>query len=378
MSKILMYSTGQLFLDKQTGGIKRFVELTKYLQEKYDADLCCQDTDATLKEYGLKGRYTFCQSESTGFSILPPEACRVWENRKLIKQIKEARYDRVISFDVPPTIGLCLLGVKNIVLMVRKDLIGYEKTVNASQNSIKKFFKLAYLWLAEDITLRKCKYIVVQCEYDKNQLLDRHKFLSSKVENKFKVQINNVNPSWVVSKSSDIREACNKSKDFTVGFIGNFSDRRKGHDLLLEAAAQLIKKGHLLRFEIIGDGKELEKFRSKYQNERITFHGRLNNPMKVIKDCDLTVVPSRADSCPNTVMESLYNEVPVIGAKIGGIPEILLDREALFEIEVQSLVSRIEEYYIDASKLKRLAENQVRRKKELEFNWAEKITDLII
>lgn len=373
--KILMYSSGRLFTGHQTGGTKRFVELATYLQRHHAAELCCQDDDGTLAANGLHAKYHFRDSADGKPRFLPPEARRLLKNRTLLKQIGREGYDAVVSFDVPPAIGLCLAGVKNLVLMIRKDLIGYE-TVSAAMNWKGKL-KLAYLWLCEDICLKKAKYIVTQCEYDKDQLISRHKRLVKRLEKKFRIQINNVNPSWIQQKSARTVAEERSDHRFRVCFVGNFNDARKGHDLLLAAAKRLHQEDCDIKFEIIGAGEDLERFRSQYESDSIVFHGRLDNPMAVLKSCDLMVVPSLADSCPNTVMESLYNGIAVIGSRAGGIPEILLDETALFDLDAEALALRINELYKNADALTRLRLSQQKRKTELEFDWAEKIAQLI-
>ena len=103
----------------------------------------------------------------------------------------------------------------------------------------------------------------------------------------------------------------------------------------------------------------------------------MDNPLTVMKSCDLLTVPSLADSCPNTVMEALYLGIPVIGSRAGGIPEILLDEEALFLTDWKQLAEKIESCYRDKAFLNRLRDKQAERKEELSFDWAERIYDLI-
>ena len=80
----------------------------------------------------------------------------------------------------------------------------------------------------------------------------------------------------------------------------------------------------------------------------INFMGRLENPIKIIKECDLIVVPSVSWLMSQyNVMEALYNETPVIGARTGGIPEILDDKDALFEPNVASLQKKIEHMLVE-------------------------------
>ena len=103
----------------------------------------------------------------------------------------------------------------------------------------------------------------------------------------------------------------------------------------------------------------------------------MDNPLSVLKSSDLLVVPSLADSCPNTVMEALYTGIPVIGSRAGGIPEILKDEEALFDTQSSSIVERIERLQADRTAYEHLRERQRKRAEELEFDWPERIMQLI-
>ena len=164
---------------------------------------------------------------------------------------------------------------------------------------------------------------------------------------------------------------------FRVCFVGGFDDLRKGQELFLKAAEQLTQKYPDVEFLPVGGGKRLQDWQERYQTEHIRFLGRMDNPLLVMKRCDLLVVPSLADSCPNTVMEALYLGIPVIGSKAGGIPEILLDEQALFPPDWEQLAKKIEDCYRDRSFLEQLSEKQAKRKEELSFDWAERIIELI-
>ncbi|MFA5450391.1 MAG: glycosyltransferase family 4 protein [Dehalococcoidales bacterium] len=135
----------------------------------------------------------------------------------------------------------------------------------------------------------------------------------------------------------------------------------------------MIDDGLRINAVLVGDGKLLEVYKAECKDyQSISFLGRLDNPLPVMRACDLIVVPSMADSCPNTVMEALYNETPVIGTKSGGIPEILNDEMALFENNANSLAEKIVELSHKGNLLK-LKEKQKTRKAELTFEWSEKI-----
>lgn len=376
MNRILLYSSGIIAEKKPTGGELRFLELAGYLDGKEGAELCCADEERALEPYGLRAELHMKKPERAP-RFLPEEARILLDNRPVLKRIAKRDYDAVIAFDVPPAIGLSLYGVRNLVLMIRKDMIGYER-VKSSGNGWKKQLRILYQWACEGICIRKAKQVICQCAYDRDVILNRHPLIKAQMQPKFRIQINNCNPSWIVRRAELTTGEMSKENDrFRVCFVGGFDDLRKGQELFLKAAEQLTQKYPNMEFLLVGGGKSLKNWQERFQSEQIRFLGRMDNPLRVMGSCDLLAVPSLADSCPNTVMEALYLGIPVIGSRAGGIPEILLDEEALFSPEWEQLAKKIEDCYRDREFLKQLSEKQTKRKKELSFDWAERIVELI-
>lgn len=103
-------------------------------------------------------------------------------------------------------------------------------------------------------------------------------------------------------------------------YVGRLSPE-KGVDTLLEAAKDL---PHPLY--IIGGGSELEKFKTKYPHENIRFLGQKppEEVLRIVRQARLTVIPSIwYENNPFSVIESLCVGTPVLGARIGGIPELI-------------------------------------------------------
>lgn len=375
MSSGLIYTSGYLFEGKQTGGIKRLCVLAQYSQKFKNYDVCCADSDETLSNNNITSKYKIKQEKIT--SVLPPEANRLIVNRKIISSIRNRKYDNVIVFDVPAAIGLFLFGVKNVCLMIRKDMIGYE--IVSNKISFHLIIKIVYQWICESICILNSKSIICQCYYDRDVLIRRHRICAHSIKKKTKIQINNVDPEWIVRKSNlQLKnEDLINTGFFNVCFIGDFDDDRKGHNQLLIAAKELCSQNENICFHIIGGGKKLDFYRSRSINERIIFYGKVDNPIKILKQCDLVIVPSLADSCPNTVLEALYNEIPVIGSNRGGIPEILKHKEMLFNPNHDEITQIISSIRNDRTKLRRIKEYVALRKEELSFNWAEKIVEIV-
>ena len=376
MNRILLYSSGIIAEKKPTGGELRFLELAGFLTGKEDAELCCADEEAALQPYGLLADLHMKKPERAP-CFLPEEARILLDNRDTLKQIAKRGYEKVIVFDVPPAIGLSLYGVRNLVLMIRKDMIGYEQVKSAGRGW-KKQLRILYQWCSESICLHKAGQVVCQCAYDRDVIMKRHPLIKARLMPKFRIQINNCNPSWIEKRADEAAGADKKENSrFHVCFVGGFDDLRKGQELFLKAAGHLTQKYPDIEFILVGGGKTLEVWQERFPSERIRFLGRMENPLTVMKSCDLLTVPSLADSCPNTVMEALYLGIPVIGSRAGGIPEILLDEEALFPTDWKQLSKKIESCYRDKAFLNRLRDKQAERKEELSFDWAERIYDLI-
>lgn len=369
MKKIVLYSSSQLKKTAKTGGIKRFLELVNQMGNYCHLTLVSGDDEYPVPK-GVK-HISMYQNK-----VYHKESKYALHNRKYLKKIKHDGYDALIVFDVPPAIWLVLFGMPHLCLMLRKDLLGYEKIIleNQQLSGLKRFCILKAFSFAELIALIYAERIIVQCKYDRDQLLKRHSVFAKFIRRKTKIQINNVNPSWAKA-SNTIKERT--STKFRIGSVNGFSDYRKGCDIFLEAISSLLDDGYNIEAYIAGDGTMLSNYQKKYKKYNdIHFSGRIDNPGDYIKQFDLAVVPSRADSCPNTVMEALLNEIPVIGSNVGGIPEILADNKALFEPNMVSLREKIL-HCMESETLSRIVNQQNKRKIQLQFNWSKRVFDII-
>ncbi|MBN2601031.1 MAG: hypothetical protein JXR87_03445, partial [Candidatus Marinimicrobia bacterium] len=73
---------------------------------------------------------------------------------------------------------------------------------------------------------------------------------------------------------------------------------------------------------------------------------------------------------------SLYLEVPVFGSRRGGIPEILVYDELLFNLSINDIVNKIK-YIIQVGNLNMFKNLVIKRKKEFSFNWGKKVINTI-
>ena len=108
---------------------------------------------------------------------------------------------------------------------------------------------------------------------------------------------------------------------------------RKGTDVLLQAIPLVLQKADNVVFQLIGrdkDGAYENKFKANNNGEisgKVTFSGQLDNTAtyKAYAECDVFIAPSRYESFGLIYIEAMSYGKPVIGCKVGGVPEIIED-----------------------------------------------------
>lgn len=113
---------------------------------------------------------------------------------------------------------------------------------------------------------------------------------------------------------------------FLVGAVARLAPV-KNHELLLRALAVLGDDVHLV---LIGDGPSrgaLEYLAATLNiSPRVHFTGQLVEPMNLHQFFDVTVLCSRSEGFPNSVIEALAACCPVIATPVGGVPEVIVNR----------------------------------------------------
>jgi hypothetical protein len=116
---------------------------------------------------------------------------------------------------------------------------------------------------------------------------------------------------------------------FTVGTIGTVS-RLKGTDVFLRAASLALRSRPELRFEHVGqpdlhrdEGLDAELaglLASEPLRSSLTMLGR-RPAAELLPSWDVFVLPSRMEAFPLATLEAMAAGVPVIAARVGGVPE---------------------------------------------------------
>jgi len=112
---------------------------------------------------------------------------------------------------------------------------------------------------------------------------------------------------------------------------------KKGFPVLLETCRLLSDRGMDFHLTLAGDGPDRRKIRGLIQRlglaDRVRLPGAVphREVARLLAGAHLLVMPSLIapsgdrDGIPNVVLEALSSEVPVVGAAVAGIPEVIQD-----------------------------------------------------
>ena len=109
-----------------------------------------------------------------------------------------------------------------------------------------------------------------------------------------------------------------------LAYVGEFR-HIKGADLLVEAVARLHGQGRNVTLTLGGDGEEMAALKAQVAKLGLDYAIRFIGHVKArygFSKGRLLVVPSRGDSMPYVVIEAGASGIPMIAARVGGIPEI--------------------------------------------------------
>ena len=118
-----------------------------------------------------------------------------------------------------------------------------------------------------------------------------------------------------------------------VPIIGTVSRlvKDKGLELILEAAAQLKSKGLKFHMVWVGDGPmrdELERLAQKLGvADRLSITGMCTDVPAWLSCFDIFVLPTMWEGMGRVFLEAQAAGIPVIGTKVGGVPDVVRDGE---------------------------------------------------
>lgn len=236
--------------------------------------------------------------------------------KTLYSIIKTERPD-ILHLNSPKAAGLGALGGR---LLGIKDII---QTVHGfSFNENRPLWQRALICFFSWLTILLCHKTIVLSERELNQT-KRMLF----VENKIILIRNGVHAISLLSREEARKDLGIPENAFVVGSVGELH-KNKGFEYLVEAA-------HLLpniTFCVIGEGEERKTLESRIKElgfaERFKLPGFLENAAQYQKAFDIFVLPSVKEGLPYVLLEAGLASLPVVATNVGGIPEIIEDKNS--------------------------------------------------
>jgi glycosyltransferase involved in cell wall biosynthesis len=162
------------------------------------------------------------------------------------------------------------------------------------------------------------------------------------------------------------------------------STKSETNDKILITVSRLVKKNAVgdiiealkflpenIKLWIIGDGPEKENYKI---NERVKFLGEIkNNDLpKYLAEADIFVRPSLSEGLGTAFLEAMAAGVPVIGTRVGGIPDFLKHGETGLFCEVnnpKSIAEKVMEYINNPGQTDKIVENAQKLVRE-NYDWS--------
>jgi glycosyltransferase involved in cell wall biosynthesis len=146
--------------------------------------------------------------------------------------------------------------------------------------------------------------------------------------NKFKKQ----------SKTGILHQEFNIPDDYKI--IGNIAEFTgfKDHKTWVNTVAELVKRGVKAKYILVGKGSLENEVREQVaalglQND-IIFAGFRKDIPEILPEFDLFLFTSNNEPTGGVLLESYACRVPIVAAKAGGIPEVVIDNETGLLAEV--------------------------------------------
>lgn len=239
-----------------------------------------------LRKLKASGKYTACIS-----ALSSANAVNVLTGNKYCRTIISIR--NFMSTSLHSAVNL-----KNMIeaYALKKLSNGADYVVTVSESLKQDIIK--------NFGVKKQKAITIYNGYD-----------LSHIENKSKDALTESEKCWL------------KDQSYTIATAGRL-DEQKGQAYLIRAIAKVKTKVPNIRLLVLGEGElrgKLEQLIEELQLQKnVVLCGFVNNPYKIIRNCDLFALPSLYEGFPNALAESLCLGIPVLSTDCDSGPREIL------------------------------------------------------
>tara|TARA_Y100000748_G_scaffold148850_1_gene124480 strand:- start:982 stop:2088 length:1107 start_codon:yes stop_codon:yes gene_type:complete len=248
-----------------------------------------------------------------------------------------------------------MLKMNNIKLPIITTLHGTDITLVGKHPFYKNAVKFS---------IEKSNIVTSVSESLKN---DTHEFF----ETKKKIE---VIPNFVDIRKFDVQlNLCNQSdKITTITHVSNFRPVKNIRSLI--KIFSKISQNHECKFNLIGEGPELDVAKSMSEElkiKNIYFLGNTNEVEKELCHSDIFVLPSKAESFGLAALEAMASKNAIVSSNVGGLPELNLNNKTGFTCEysdINQFVLSIEKLLKDDDLLESFKTNAYNEAKKFDIN----------
>ncbi len=172
--------------------------------------------------------------------------------------------------------------------------------------------------------IERAKFIITCSEYGRKRIIDDN-------------NIRETDKIYTIYHGIDTlafkqKQQLNKKDKFTILNVGSLLEVKDQRNLIL-ACKILKEEGYDFQCNIVGDGPLYARLKELIHEceltEEVQLAGRVfqENIKNHYQEADIFVLTSNSENLPNVLLESMAMGVPVIATQIGGIPELIINRE---------------------------------------------------
>lgn len=205
--------------------------------------------------------------------------------------------------------------------------------------------------LFSDTELKKLRFAYLKCSkiffVSQRSLKTSEKYLNLDLKNAYIVK-NPVNMSDMT-----IIPFPSLSGIVQMALVGNLITVHKGQDMILNILKESKWKNRLWHLNIYGNGPEevlLKKMCAEFSlEERVTFHGKVNDIRQLWQHNHLLLMPSRMEGMPLAVVEAMICGRPSVVTDVGGITDWITEDETGFiasNTDIKSISRAIEKAWV--------------------------------
>jgi glycosyltransferase involved in cell wall biosynthesis len=113
----------------------------------------------------------------------------------------------------------------------------------------------------------------------------------------------------------------------------------KDYRTFVSTAASVLSTRHDVHFLVVGDGNLLEEIKAYALKSGlqggITFTGFRSDVARILRELDIFLITSSTEGLGTTIIDAMYNSLPVVATRAGGIPELVEHEQTGLLCEIQ-------------------------------------------